>query len=116
MNIVYFKEYIAGTKVMRKVVFADGTTKIEHIRDMEFRDTKTFPELKIEEPVVIEKTVVAEQKEKIQIEEKPKIKNEELKDIFKGLDKRKKKKVIEEEVISLPSEEELQAENGSKKD
>ena len=111
--IVYSKEYIAGTKVMRRNVYNDGTVKIEYVRDIEFKDTKKYPNLKLNiEPVeLINSPKIAKEDKEYLEKQVESIKPDTLEDIKKIVDtlevektedKKKRKKKNEEVILPKP--------------
>lgn len=98
--IIYSKEYIANTKVMRRDVHDDGSVKIEYVREAEFKDTKKYPNLKLNIPVVetpkIEKEVIEAPVKPEPLEDVKKI-VETLGDMEKTEEKQKKRQRKKEE-------------------
>jgi hypothetical protein len=127
--IVYSKEYIADNKVMRRDVFKDGKVKVEYVRDIEFKDTKKYPNLRLNvDPVdlihmpsiakeVIETVVEIQLKDDINLFDKQieSIKPNTIDDIKKIVDtlgdiekqEEKKKRRKKNEEIVLPKPEDL---------
>lgn len=102
--IVYSKEYIADTKVMRRNVYNDGTVKIEFVRNIDFKDTKKFPNLKLETSVIEEKPV-----ETIKSNTLEDIKTivDTLGEVEKIEDKRRSSRKKKNEELILPKPEDL---------
>jgi len=112
--IIYTKEYIADNKVMQRNVYFDGKIEVKYLRDVEFKDTKKYPTLKINKPLekLIEENQIKHVKNIVESMNEIDLKNQKnieesielSKEVTKEIDKRKRKKKNEEIVLPKPED------------